>query len=162
MMSSSKNSTITTLPSDREISMSRVFDAPRELVFKAHVDPKLAAQWWGQRSSTTIVDKLDARPGGSWRFIQRAPDGSEYAFHGEFRELVAPSRIVQTFEFEGMPGKVVVDTMTFEDLGGKTRLTTTSVFDSTEDRDGMMATGMEEGANESWDRLAELLQTQRA
>ncbi len=161
-MSSSKNSTTMTLPSDREVSMSRVFDAPRELVFKAHIDPKLVAQWWGQRYSTTIVDKLDAQPGGSWRFIQREPDGNEYAFRGEFREIVAPTRIVQTFEFEGMPGKIVVDTMTFEDLGGKTRVTTRSVFDSIEDRDGMLSTGMEEGANESWDRLAELLVTQRA
>jgi uncharacterized protein YndB with AHSA1/START domain len=141
--------------------MSRVFNAPRELVFKAHTDPKLIAQWWGQGSSTTIVDKMDVRPGGVWRFVQREADGTEYGFNGEFREIVPPERIVQTFEFEGMPGHVVVDTLVFEDLNGKTRLTTTSLFANVEDRDGMMQSGMEEGANESWDRLATLVEKQQ-
>lgn len=151
------SSTQVTLPSDREIRMTRVFDAPRELVFRAHTDPKMIAQWWGQRSSTTIVDKFDARPGGSWRFVQRGDDGSEYAFRGEFREITPHSCIVQTFEFEGMPGKILVETLTLEELGSKTRLSTTSVFESKEDRDGMLFSGMEAGANESWDQLEELL-----
>ncbi len=77
--------------------MTRVFDAPRELVFKAHVDPALIAQWWGLRSNTTIVDQLDARPGGKWRFVQRRPDGSEEGFRGEFREIVPPERFTWTF-----------------------------------------------------------------
>ena len=146
------------MPSDREIVMTRVFDAPRELVFKAHTDPNLIPQWWGQRRNTTIVDKMDVRPGGTWRFVQRQTDGIEYGFHGDYHEVMPPERLVNTFEFEGMPGHVVVETAVFEALpDGKTRLTVTSVFASVEDRDGMLASGMEGGANETWDRLAELL-----
>src|SRR5690606_13620909 len=102
---------------------------------------------WGQRRSTTIVDKLDARPGGAWRFVERDGEGNEYGFHGEFREIVPPERITWTFEFEGMPGHVVTDTITFEDQGGKTLVKTTSLFASVEDRDGMLSSGMESGAN---------------
>jgi uncharacterized protein YndB with AHSA1/START domain len=153
----SKNSTLT-LPSEREIQMSRVFDAPRELVYQAMTDPNLIPQWWGLRSTTTTIDKFEPKPGGAWRFVQKGPDGREDAFRGEFRELVPPERVVQTFEWEGMPGHIIVDSMTLEDLGGKqTRVTTTSLFDSVEDRDGMLSSGMEEGAVESWDQLAELL-----
>jgi uncharacterized protein YndB with AHSA1/START domain len=151
-----------TLPSDREIRMSRVFNAPRDIVFKALTDPKLIAQWWGLRSTTTIIDKFDLRVGGAWRFVERSPDGSEDAFRGEFREIVPPERVVQTFEYEGMPGHIVVESMTLEELGGKTRVTTISLFDSREDRDGMLSSGMEVGANESWDRLEELLTTEVA
>ncbi len=157
---SAKNSSTSTLtmPSDREIVMTRVFDAPRQLVFKACTDPKLIPQWWGLRSNSTTVDKMDVRPGGVWRFVQRDADGNEYAFNGEYREIVPPERLVNTFEFEGVPGHIVVDTATFEELpGGKTRLTVTSLFASVEDRDGMLASGMEGGAIETWDRLAELL-----
>ena len=146
-----------TTPSDREITMTRVFDAPRELVFHAHIDPQHVPHWWGQRGSTTIVDTMDVRPGGAWRFVQRAADGTEYGFRGEYREVVPPERLVYTFEFEGMPGHILVETITFEELDGKTRLTTTSVFTSVEDRDGMLESGMESGAIESWDRLEELL-----
>ncbi len=144
-------------PSDLEIVMTRVFAAPRELVFQAYTDPKHIPHWWGLRGNTTIVDKMDVRPGGVWRYIQRAPDGTEYAFNGEFREIAPPARLVSTFEFEGMPGHVVVDTATFDEVDGKTTLTVTSLFSSVEDRDGMLDSGMEAGANESWDRLAELL-----
>jgi uncharacterized protein YndB with AHSA1/START domain len=158
-MATSKNTSTLTTPSEREIVMSRIFDAPRELVFKAHTDPKLIPLWWGQRSATTIVDKMDVRPGGEWRFVQREADGTEYGFKGIFREIVPPERIVQTFEFEGMPGHIVTDTITLEEVDGKTRVTTTSLFDTVEDRDGMLNSGMESGANESWDRLAELLAT---
>ncbi len=147
------------LPSDLEIAMTRVFDAPRELVYKAHTDPELTPRWWGQRGSTTIVDKMDVRPGGAWRFVQKAPDGSEYAFRGEYREVVPPERLAYTFEFEGMPGKVLVETITFTETDGKTTLTSVSVFDTKEDRDGMLASGMESGAAESMDRLEELLAT---
>jgi len=148
-----------TTPSDREITMTRVFDAPRELVFQAHIDPRHVPHWWGQRGSTTIVDTMDVRPGGAWRFVQRDADGTEYGFRGEYREVVPPERLVYTFEFEGMPGHILVETITFEELDGKTRLTTTSVFTSVEDRDGMLESGMESGAIESWDRLAELLES---
>jgi uncharacterized protein YndB with AHSA1/START domain len=148
-----------TLPSDLEISMTRTFDAPRALVFKAFTDRELIPQWWGLRDSVTIVDKLDLRPGGEWRFVQRSPDGTEYGFHGEFREITPPDRITWTFEFEGMPGHVLVETLTFTEATGRTTITTNSVFDTVEDRDGMLKSGMEQGAAESYDRLAELLAT---
>jgi uncharacterized protein YndB with AHSA1/START domain len=148
-----------TTPSDREITMTRVFDAPRELVFQAHIDPRHVPHWWGLRGSTTIVDMMDVRPGGAWRFVQRDPEGNEYGFRGEYREVVPPERLVYTFEFEGMPGHILVETITFEEHDGKTRLTTTSLFTSVEDRDGMLESGMESGAIESWDRLAELLES---
>lgn len=159
-MARTQSSTLTvTTPSDLEISMSRTFDAPRELVFKAFTDPELIPRWWGQRATTTIVDKLDVRPGGEWRFIQRQDDGTEYGFRGEFIEIVPPERLVQTFEFEPMPGHIVTDTATFEEHDGKTTVTTMSRFNSKEDRDGMLQSGMESGAAESYDQLAELLAT---
>lgn len=154
------SSTMTlTLPSDREIVLTRVFDAPRELVWKACTDPKAIPRWWGPRRHTTTVAKMDVRPGGAWRFVSRDPDGSEYGFRGEYREVVPPERVVQTFEFEGMPGHVSVDTITLAEHQGKTTLTSTSVFDSVEDRDGMLQSGMEEGVRETYDRLAEYLGT---
>lgn len=153
-----RNATTFTKPSDREIVMSRVFDAPRELVFRAYTEAEHIPHWWGPRGLTTTVDTLDPRPGGAWRFVQRDQDGNEYGFHGEFREVVAPERLVYTFEFEGMPGHVVVDTLTFEEQDGKTTVTALSLFESVADRDGMLESGMESGAVESWDRLAELLE----
>ncbi len=155
------NASSLTVLSDLEIAMTRVFDAPRELVFKAYTDPDMVPRWWGLRASTTTVDKLDLRPGGTWRFVQREADGTEYAFNGEYREVTPPERLVYTFEFEPMPGHVIVDTATFEDVDGKTKVTVTSLFQSVEDRDGMLASGMEGGANESWDQLAELLASAR-
>ena len=148
---------IVTTPTDREIVMTRVFDAPRELVFKAYTDPELIPRWWGPRDLETIVDRMDFRVGGTWRYINRDKDGNEYAFNGEYREIDPPSRLVSTFEFEGMPGHVVLDTLTLDEQDGKTTLTTVSLFQSAEDRDGMIETGMEEGAGQSMDRLAELL-----
>jgi uncharacterized protein YndB with AHSA1/START domain len=148
-----------TLPSDREIVMTRVFDAPRELVWKAYTDPEAIPQWWGPRRHATTVDKMDVRPGGAWRYVSRDADGNEYAFRGEYREVVPPERIVATFEFEPMPGHVSVETLTLVEHDGKTTLTNTSVFDSVEDRDGMLQSGMEEGVRETYDRLAEYLET---
>lgn len=144
-------------PGSHEIVMSREFDAPRDLVFKVSTDPDLVPKWWGPRELTTTVATMEPRSGGSWRFVQRDAAGNEYAFHGVYHEIAAPDRIVQTFEFEGMPGHVLLETMTLEDLGGRTRLTTHSVFQSVADRDGMLQSDMEAGANESLDRLAELL-----
>ena len=148
--------TVTT-PTDREIRMERVFDAPRDLVFKAYTDPKLIPEWWGPREGTTVVDRMDVRPGGDWRFVTRQADGSETAFRGTYREITPPERIVQTFEWEGMPGHVAVETATFEDLGDRTKVTTTSLFHTAEERDGMLESGMEGGANETYARLDELL-----
>ena len=148
-----------TLPSDREIEVTRVFDAPRKLVWKAYTDPAAIPQWWGPRRHTTRVDRMDVRPGGAWRYVSRDADGNEYAFHGEYREVVSPERLVATFEFEPMPGHVSVETLTLVEHEGKTTLTNTSVFDSVEDRDGMLQSGMEEGVRETYDRLAEYLET---
>lgn len=147
-----------TLPSDREIVMTRVFNAPRELVFRAHVDPALIPHWWGPRGNTAVVDKLDARPGGAWRFVVRRDDGSgEIAFYGEFREVVPPERFTWTFGFDGLHGPPGLETYVFEERDGKTTLTSTAYFGSVEERDAVLASGMETGANESADRLDELL-----
>jgi uncharacterized protein YndB with AHSA1/START domain len=146
-----------TTPTDREIVSERTYDAPRERVFAALTDPELIPRWWGPRRMTTIVDRMDVRVGGEWRFIMREPDGQETAFKGVYREVTPPERIVQTFEWEGLPGHVIVETATLEDLGGSTRVRTTQLFHMTEERDGMLASGMEGGMTESHDRLTELL-----
>ena len=145
-------------PGSLEIVTKMTFNAPRELIFKAYTDPDLIPQWYGPRFLTTEVDKLEARPGGQWRFLNRDDEGNVYAFHGVYHDVVAPERIVQTFEYEGMPGHVTLETAVFEDLGGgKTRVAAQSVFQSVEDRDGMVASGMEVGINDGYDRMNELL-----
>ena len=143
-------------PSDREIVSERVFDAPRDRVFAAYTDPELIPRWWGPRRLTTTVDQMDVRRGGAWRFVCHDSDGEEQGFRGTYREVTPPERIVQTFEWEGMPGHVIAETVTFEDLG-RTKVTGTSLFHTTEERDGMLASGMEGGLTETHDRLAELL-----
>jgi len=156
-MSKTGSALTVTTPSDLEIVMSRTFDAPRELVFKAHSTCEHVKRWWGR--GNPLDCEMDFRPGGTYRYVEHAKDGNSYAFHGEYREIVAPERIVSTFEFEGAPGKVCVDTTVLEEHDGRTTLTTTSRFASVEDRDGMLNSGMETGANESLDHLAELLAT---
>ena len=140
-----------------EIVITRVFDAPREVLFKTYTDRDLIAQWWGPRNFTTAIDVMDVKPGGRWRFVQRDAAGVEYAFNGVYHEVRSPERIVSTFEFEGVPGHVSLDTVTFAELGGRTKLTDQTVFQTVEDRDGMLQEGMEEGVFETMDRLAELL-----
>ncbi|HEY0345164.1 MAG TPA: SRPBCC family protein [Solirubrobacteraceae bacterium] len=149
--------TVVTTPADREIHIERVFDAPRDRVFAVYTDPRLIPEWWGPRDTTTVVDEMDVRPGGSWRFVMRSADGSESGFRGVYREVTPPERIVQTFEWEGMPGHISVETATFEDLGDRTKVTTVSLFHTTEERDGMLGSGMEGGLNETYARLDELL-----
>ena len=155
-----KKTNILAEPGKQEIVITREFDAPRELVFKACTDPTLIPQWWGPRYLSTQVDTMDVRPGGQWRFLNRDAEGNEYAFHGVYHEVRAPERIIDTFEFEGLPetGHVTLETMKLEALpGGRTKLIAQSVFQSVADRDGMLQSGMEEGVNETYDRLAELL-----
>jgi len=152
---------IVTTPSDLEIKLVREFDAPRDLLFDAFSSCQHVQAWWGQGASTMPVCELDFRVGGKWRFVEREPDGGEFAFRGEYREIARPERLVQTFEYEGMPGHVSVETSVFEDLGSRTRLVTTSVFESKEDRDGMLQSGMEQGAGESYDRLEAYLTSLR-
>jgi uncharacterized protein YndB with AHSA1/START domain len=151
-----RTATVTT-PAEREIRIERVFDAPRDRVFAVYTDPALIPEWWGPRDTTTIVDEMDVRTGGRWRFIVRDADGTETAFRGAYREVTPPERIVQTFEWEPMAGHVSVETATFEDLGDRTKVTTVSLFHTPEERDGMLASGMEGGLNETYARLDELL-----
>ena len=148
-------------PGKQEIVMTRTFDAPRDLVFKTMTDPNLIPKWWGPRYLTTTVDEMDLRPGGRWRYLQRDPQGNEHAFHGVYHDITAPERLVFTFEYEGVPGHVLLDTVTLEDVDGKTKLTDQSVFQSVADRDGMVQSGMESGATETMDRLEELLAAAR-
>lgn len=147
------------LPTDQEIVMTRDFAAPRKLLFRAYTDPQLIPRWWGLRNHTTTVDRMDVKPGGVWRFVCRDSEGNEFAFNGVYREVVPPEKLVYTFEFEMMAGHVMTESITFQEQDGKTRVTTRSAFASKEDRDGMIASGMEQGANESCDRLEELLAT---
>lgn len=147
-------------PGKQEMLVTREFDAPRELVFKAFTDPKLVSQWWGPRRLATYVDKMDVRSGGQWRFVHRDAEGNEYGFHGTYHEVLAPERIIDTFEFEGLPeaGHVALETLKLEALpGGRTRLTTQSVFQSVADRDGALQSGMVGGIDETYERLGELL-----
>lgn len=153
--------TVSAEPGKQELTITREFEAARELVFKVCTDPKLIPQWWGPRYLSTQVDKMDVRAGGEWRFINRDAEGKEYAFHGVYHEVLAPERIIDTFEFEGLPetGHVALETMKLEELpGGRTRLTIQSVFQSVIDRDSVLESGMETGANDTYDRLAELLE----
>lgn len=151
-----QTATLTT-PTDREIHVERVFDAPRDRVFAVYTDPKLIPEWWGPRDTTAVVDQMDVRTGGDWRFVVRTSDGSETSFRGTYREVTPPERIVQTFEWEGMPGYVSVETAEFQDLGDRTKVITTSIFHTAEERDGMLDSGMERGMNETFARLDELL-----
>lgn len=148
-----------TLPSDREIEMTRVFDAPRRLVFEAYSKPEHVKRWWGCRSFTLTVCEMDFRPGGTWRYVVRTPDGQEFPFKGVYREILRPERLVFTliFDVEGIRDHEAVETLTFEEHDGKTRLMARILHDSKESRDGHLQSGMEPGARETWDRLAELV-----
>jgi uncharacterized protein YndB with AHSA1/START domain len=160
-MTKQNKTTITVEPGKQEIVITREFDASRELVFKTVMDPELVSQWWGPRYLTTEVDKMDVRPGGQWRFINRDAQGNVYAFHGVYHEVLAPERVIDTFEFEGLPemGHVTLETMKLEELpGGRTRLIVQSVFQSIADRDGTLQSGMESGVKDTYDRLEELLE----
>jgi uncharacterized protein YndB with AHSA1/START domain len=146
-------------PGKHDIVMTRAFDAPRELVFKAFTDPTLISKWWGPKDYTTTVDKMDVRMGGIWRYVQHDAQGNENGFRGVYHEVVTPERLVFTFEWEGLPGHILLETVTFAERDGKTIITDSSVFQTIEDRDGMVQAGMEHGAAESWDRFAELLKS---
>lgn len=149
--------TITAEPGVPYIEMTREFDAPRDLLFRAHTDPELLVQWLGPRRLTMTIDRLEPRDGGTWRYTHRDTDGTEYGFHGVYHGTPSPDGIVQTFEFEGAPGHVSLDSLVLEERDGRTLLRGHSVFQSVEDRDAMIQSGMETGVNESMDRLAELV-----
>jgi uncharacterized protein YndB with AHSA1/START domain len=149
--------TVTT-PGDREIRIERIFNAPRDRVWKAMTDPKLVAQWWG-RGNKLVIERMEVERGGHWRFVEQGPEGA-HGFEGRYAEVTPPERVVQTFEWDGMPGHVALETMTLEDLGdGRTRLVTISLFHTAQDRDGMVQSGMEGGVNQSYEALDRLLAT---
>jgi len=154
-----EKATITT-PSDREIRIERIFNASRDRVWQAFTDPKLVAQWWG-RGNKLVVEKMEVERGGHYRFVEHSDEGV-YGFEGRYREVTPKERIVYTFEWDGMPGHVAVDTMTLEDLaGGRTRIVVVSIFHTTEERDGMLGSGMEGGLNEAYAALDKVLAAMR-
>ena len=144
-------------PNVPTIEIIREFDAPPERVYRAHTDPDLVSKWLGPKDISTRIDSWDARTGGSWRYVA-IRDGEDIAsFYGSFHELRPDERIVQTFTYEGVPDGVSLETATFEDLGGRTRLSVKSVVDSFESRDGIVASGMDHGVREGYERLDDLL-----
>ena len=154
----SKNKTIVTAePGKQELFITREFDAPRELVFKAHIDPQLYVQWLGPHGYEMILETFEPVNGGKYRYVHKDKDGNEYAFHGTFHAMSLES-MIQTFEFEGYPGHVSLDSMTLEALpGNRTRATIHSVFQSVSDRDGLIQNGMETGVREGYERLDDIL-----
>jgi len=145
-------------PGKQDVVFRRSFDAPRDVVFRALTDPALIPSWWGPRKYETIVDKQETRPGGEWRYINRnAETGEEFGFHG-FYHAVSMDLVVMTNEFEGYPGVPALEWMTLEEKDGKTLLTAVSLASSVEVRDMVVATGMEGGARETYDRLDEVIQ----
>ena len=159
-MSSSDQQTATanvTKKGDREITTERHLAAPPERVYAAFTDPELVPRWWGLESSETVIDEMDVRVGGTWRFVEKTEDGEGTAFRGVYRELDPGKRVAQTFEWEGMPGHVSVDTITFEADGDGTRAIGHTIFHYAEERDGMIDAGMEKGLNQSYDQLDRLL-----
>jgi len=155
---SGATSTITS-PADREIHIERVFDAPRDRVWRAFTERDQIAQWWG-RGNKLVVERMEVERGGHWRFVEHSADGV-HGFEGRYREVTPPETLVYTFEWDGMPGHVAVDTTIFEDLGdGRTKVVSTSIFHTTEERDGMLYSGMEQGLNQSYAALDELLAKQ--
>ena len=144
-------------PGIPQIVTTREFDAPRELLFRAHVDPDLLVQWLGPRELAMTVQEYDVRDGGRWRYENTDAEGNRYGFHGGFHGTPSADAIVQTFEFEGAPGHVALDTVTFTERDGRTLLRRVSSFQSVQDRDAMVASGMEHGVRDSDERLTELL-----
>ncbi len=145
-----------TTPTVREIRIERIFNAARERVWQAMTEPELVAQWWG-RGNKLVIERMEVRRGGHWRFVEHGPEGIS-GFEGRYREVTPPERFVHTFEWDGMPGHVVIETVTLEELAdGRTRIVNTSLFHTTEERDGMLSSGMEQGLNQSYAALDRLL-----
>ncbi len=147
---------------ERKVVMERVFHASPERLWKMMTDPDLIPEWWGPERHLTRVDEMDVRVGGSWRFVSHDKEGNEHAFNGIYKEVDPPRRLMQTFNYEPIgPGHESIETAVLEEVGkGKTRLTMTSVYNTVEDFDGTIASGMESGARETWQRLASLAEKQ--
>jgi uncharacterized protein YndB with AHSA1/START domain len=144
-------------PGVPQIVITREFDAPRALLFRAHVDPEMLVRWLGPRNLTMTIDHMDVRDGGTWRFVHRDADGNAYGFRGVFHGDPSPDGTVRTFEYEGAPGHVSLETLTFEERNGKTLLRVNAVYQSVADRDAMIASGMEHGVEDGYARLDELV-----
>lgn len=151
-----KNALSVSTPSDREIRLERILSASRERVWRALTEPALLAQWWG-RGNKLVIERMVVEPGGHWRYVEHTPQGKQ-GFEGRYREVSPPERLVATFEWDGMPGHVAINTMTLEDLGdGRTKLVSVSQFHTVEERDGMLHSGMETGAEQSYQALERVL-----
>jgi uncharacterized protein YndB with AHSA1/START domain len=137
------------------VVITQIFDAPRDLVWKTYLDPELIPKWWGPAGLKTNVEKMDVKRGGSWRIIQEDSDG-KYIFHGVYHD-VQPYQTTRTMEWDGMPGHVLLEAVKMEEIDGKTKVTNNTVFQSVEDRDGMVETGMKDGVTESYERFVKLL-----
>lgn len=151
-------------PGQQGYTITREFDAPRELVFQAHVDPKLIVQWLAPRGLEMTLERFEPKPGGEYRYLHTDPQGNASSFYGVFHDVTAPERLIQTFEYLGLPerGHVCLSTQTFQALAGnRTRLTIVEVYQSGADRDAMLASGMESGTQEVYERLDELLAKSR-
>ena len=152
----SSGTAVVTLPTDTKILITREFDAPRHLVYKAYTTPDLIKRWWsGDRGNVTSVE-VDLRVGGKWRYVMTANAGFEVAFHGEFREIVPNERIVSTEVYEGMPDSEALDTATFSDVDGRTMLTIVMQLANKQDRDAIINSGMEGGMQEAYDHLEQV------
>ncbi len=163
-MSSQNKTIVTAEPGKQEVFITREFDAPRELVYRAHIDPDLYVQWLGPHGYEMVLDTFEPHSGGRYRYIHKDQNGNEFGFHGVFHEI-SEERMIQTFEFEGLPepGHVTLDSMRLDSLpGNRTRITIQSLFQSVEDRDGMVQAGMEQGVTEGYERLDQVLETIQA
>ena len=157
-MSTTAKTEILAEPGVPQVVMTREFDAPPALVFRAYTEPDLLVQWLGPRDLAMTLDRFDPRDGGAWRYTHRDSNGNVYGFHGVFHGMPSPADgIVQTFEYEGAPGHVSLETITFEARDGRTLVRTNEVFQSVADRDAMIASGMERGVLDAHERLDELL-----
>jgi uncharacterized protein YndB with AHSA1/START domain len=153
---------ITAEPGVPQVRTERELDAPLDLVYRAFTEPELLAQWLGPRKYIMTVDRYDLRDGGTWRYVHSDEAGNAYGFHGVFHGHPSPKGIVQTFEFEGAPGHVSLDTVTFEEHDGRTTVRTNSLFQSVEARDAMVNSGMGDGMSQGYDRLDELVEKLKA
>ena len=153
---------ITAEPGVPQVFTTRTFAAPRALVYRAFTEPDLLVQWLGPRKYTMTIERYDLRDGGTYRYIHSDEAGNAYGFHGVFHGDPSPKGIVQTFEFEGAPGHVSLDTVTFEEHDGTTTVRTNSLFQSVEARDAMVNSGMGDGMSQGYDRLDELVEKLKA
>ncbi len=156
MTVTSSQSAKVTLPADDQILITREFDAPKHLVYKAYTTPELVKRWWHANRGRVTVAEIDLRVGGKWRYAMVTEDGAEVAFHGEYREIVPNERIVSTEVYEGAPGAAALNTITFDEDDGRTTLTVLTEFPSKQSRDAALDSGMEAGMEDAYDLLEEV------